>query len=280
MNKTKIIISSNSGFCFGVKRALNIAEAALKKKKKVYSLGPIIHNPQVVRDFSGKGLKIVKDARKIASRKAAILVPSHGMSPGVLKNKKVTCIDTTCPLVSRVQKIVKALRRKGYLVVIVGDRKHPEVRALAGIAPRNHVVLKDKKHARDLDLKCKKIAVVSQTTASLSSFKEILSEIAKKDVTELVGFNTVCKNTIDRQREAEHIAGSVEAMFVIGGKQSANTSRLADTCRRVNKHTYHIESGKDLKKKFFKGRKSIGIVTGASTPPYALKEVIKKIKED
>ena len=280
MNKTKIIVSSNSGFCFGVKRALNMAEAALKNKRKIYSLGPIIHNPQVVRHFSKKGLKIVKDARHIPHKKAAILVPSHGISPGVLKDKKVTRIDTTCPLVRRVQKIVKDLRKKGYLVVIVGDRKHPEVRALAGIAPRNHVVLKDKEHARALNLKSKKIAVVSQTTALLSTFKEILSEIARKDFTKLIGFNTVCKNTIDRQKEAKYIAERVDAMFVIGGIQSANTSRLADTCRKVNRNTYHIESGEDLKKNFFKNWKSIGIATGASTPPYAIKEVIKKIKED
>ena len=280
MNKRKIIVSSNSGFCFGVKRALDIAEAALKKKGKVYSLGPIIHNPQVVRAFSEKGLKIVKDVKSSVPEKAALLIPSHGINPEALLSKKFTCIDTTCPLVRKVQKIIKDLRRRGYLIIIVGDRKHPEVKALAGIAGRNSVILKDRKKAKDLKLESKKIAVISQTTASFSSFKEILSEIAKKDFTELVSFNTVCRNTIDRQEEAERIAGRVGAMFVIGGKQSANTSRLAETCRRVNKNTYHIESGKDLKRKFFKRQKSIGIATGASTPPGAIKAVIKRIKED
>lgn len=279
MNKRKIVVSSNSGFCFGVKRALDIAQAALKKKGKVYSLGPIIHNPQVVRDFSEKGLKIVKDINRAVPEKAAFLIPSHGINPEALLNKKGACIDTTCPLVSRVQKIVKDLRRRGYLTVIVGDRKHPEVKALAGIAGRNSVVLKDRKKAGALKLESKKIAVVSQTTASFSSFKEILSEIAKKDFTELVSFNTVCRNAIDRQKEAGRIAGRVGAMLVIGGRQSANTSRLADTCRSVNKNTYHIESGKNLKRKFFKGKKSIGIATGASTPPDAIKEVVKKINE-
>jgi len=280
MNRKKIIISSNSGFCFGVKRALDIAEDALKKKKKVYSLGPIIHNPQVVRTFSEKGLKIAKDAKSSVPKKAALLVPSHGINPEALLDKRITCIDTTCPLVSRVQKIIKDLRKKQYLIVIVGDRKHPEVRALVGIAGRNSIVLKDRKKAASIKLKSGKIAVVSQTTASLVVFKEILSEIAKKDFKELLSYNTVCRNTIDRQKEAERIAGGVDAMFVIGGRQSANTSRLADTCRKVNKNTYHIESGKDLKKKFFKSQKSIGIATGASTPPDAIKEVVKKIKED
>ncbi len=280
MSKTKIIISSNSGFCFGVKRALDIAKGALRKRGRVYSLGPIIHNPQVVRDFSEKGLKIVKDIKRDVPDRAALLIPSHGISPSALLNKKAVCIDTTCPLVSKVQKIVKDLRRKKYFVFIVGDRKHPEVKALSGIAGRNSTVLKDRGQAAAVKLKSKKIAVVSQTTASFSVFKEILSEIAKKNFMELISFNTVCRNTIDRQRQAERIAGCVGTMIVIGGAQSANTSRLAEACRKVNKNTYHIESGKDLKRKFFNGQKNIGIATGASTPPEAIKEVVKKIKED
>jgi len=279
MSKVKIIVSSNSGFCFGVKRALDIARAALKKKGKVYSLGPIIHNPQVVRGFSERGLKIIKNIKTAVAEDAAILVPSHGIDPKVLKNEKVICIDTTCPLVSRVQRIVKDLRRRGYLIVIVGDKKHPEVKALAGLAGRNAIVLKDRKKAGSFKPGSKKIAVVSQTTASFSTFKEILSEIAKKDFTELISFNTVCRNTIDRQKDAERIAGKVEVMLVIGGRQSANTSRLADTCRRVNRNTYHIETGKDLEKKFYNGKKRIGIATGASTPPSAIKEVVEKINE-
>jgi 4-hydroxy-3-methylbut-2-enyl diphosphate reductase len=254
MNKTKIIVSSNSGFCFGVRRALDIARAALKERKTVYSLGPIIHNPQVADEFSKRGLKIIKDMKKIKAKEAVLLVPSHGINPSLLKKRRFTL--------------------------------HPEVKGLVGIAGKNScVVVKDKNEAKALKLSAKakgsgKAALISQTTASVSNFKGIASEMAKKDLTELATFNTVCKNTIERQKEASRIARAVEAMFVIGGKQSANTSTLAAFCRRANKKTYHIESGKDLRTDFFKNRKSVGVATGASTPPYAIREVIKRIKED
>ena len=279
MSKTKIVISSNSGFCFGVKRALDIAKRALKTQKTIYSLGPIIHNPQVVREFSDMGLVVAGDMEKLC-KDCTLLIPSHGISPDVLKGRSFTCIDTTCPLVGRLQKIVKDLKEKGYFIIIVGNKKHPEVKGLKGIAGRKSHVLKDKKEAKDFKLpsKSKKVALISQTTASLANFKEILSEMTKKDFAEFIHFNTVCKNTIDRQKEAASLAKRVEAMIVIGGKNSANTSKLAKACKNINKNTYHIESFEDLRMNFLKGRKTIGIVTGASTPPYAIREVVKKIR--
>ena len=278
MNKAKIIISSNSGFCFGVKRALDIARRALRKRGTIYSFGPIIHNPQVVDGFSRKGLKIIKALKEIKSKKRYLLIPSHGISPDALRKKNISYIDTTCPLVNRVQKIVKGLKEKGYFIIIVGDRKHPEVKGLVGMAGRNSCVLEDKKEAKNLNLKSKKVALISQTTATLADFKEVLSEIGKKNFMELVSFNTVCKNTVDRQREAASIAGKVDTMIIIGGKNSANTSKLAKTCKMVNKNTHHIESREDLKIKFLKDKKNIGIATGASTPPYAIDEVVNEIR--
>jgi len=280
-SKKKIIVSSNSGFCFGVRRALNIAESALKKNSPVYSLGPIIHNPQVVDEFSRKGLRIVKNAGTIKSKDATILIPSHGASPGLMEKIGLPRINTTCPLVGRVQDIVRDLKKKGYFIIIVGNEKHPEVKGLVGIASKkNCMVVRNKGEAKSLSLKKKKVALLSQTTASLSAFKEVVSEVAKKDFLELVSFNTVCRNTIERQREAEHIARGVDSMIVIGGKQSANTTKLAKVCKNVNKNTFHIESERDLKDSHFRNRKRIGIATGASTPPYAICGVIKKIKED
>ena len=278
MSKKKIIISPYSGFCFGVKRALEIAEGALKKKKMIYSLGPIIHNPQVVKELSSKGLKIINSVNIVRKKTGAVLIPSHGVSPSVLKNENVIFIDTTCPFVNRVQNIVKRLKKKGYFIVIVGDKKHAEVKGLMGIAGKKALVLKDKAEAKHFNVKSKKLALISQTTASLSSFRDVLSEIAKKDLTELVSYNTVCKNTTDRQNEARRIARKVDAMIIVGGKNSANTTKLAKTCRKVNKSTYHIESEKDLKTKSIKKKNTIGIATGASTPPYAIEEVVKKIR--
>jgi len=206
MNKEKIIISSHSGFCFGVKRALGIAKDALGKKKQVYSLGPIIHNPQVVHEFSRKGLKIIKNLKNARNKNISVLIPSHGISPEELKNKKFCYIDTTCPLVGKVQRIVKELKNKGYFIVIVGNKNHPEVRGLKGIAGKNSCVLKNKEEAKRLNLKRKKVALISQTTASLLTFKEILAEMVKKKLKTFTNFNTVCKNTLDRQKEARSIA--------------------------------------------------------------------------
>ncbi|MBL7155774.1 MAG: 4-hydroxy-3-methylbut-2-enyl diphosphate reductase [Candidatus Omnitrophica bacterium] len=285
MGKIKIIISRHSGFCFGVRRSLNIAGEALKKKKTIYSLGPIIHNPQVVREFSRKGLKVIKDIKGLAvksgkSKTKEFLIPSHGISPGALKNRALKFIDTTCPLVGRVHKIVADLKKKGYFTIIAGDRKHPEVRGLRGIAGKNSRVLKSGKEARRFGARPEKVALISQTTATLSNFREILSELEKKNLKELKSFNTVCKNTIDRQREAKEIAKKVDAMIIIGGKNSANTTRLAKICKMANKNTYHIESRKDLDKRCYEGKKKIGIATGASTPPYAIEEIIKRIRSD
>ncbi|MFH1593433.1 MAG: 4-hydroxy-3-methylbut-2-enyl diphosphate reductase [Candidatus Omnitrophota bacterium] len=280
--RVKIVVSAYSGFCFGVRRALNMAKKALKGRSEIYSLGPIIHNPQVVEKFSKKGLKIVKGADEIplsSGSKAVLLIPSHGISPDVLRNKSVTFIDTTCPLVGRVQRIVKDLKEKGYFIIIVGDKRHPEVRGLVGIAGKMSRVLKNKEEAVRVNLRSKKIALISQTTATTKNFKEILYEIAKKDFVELISFNTVCKNTIDRQKEARRIAKKVESMVVIGGRNSANTTRLAEVCRRINPRTYHVESKSDLNSAIFSNASSIGIATGASTPPAAIEEIIKELEK-
>ena len=255
-----------------------MANAALRKNKKVYSLGPIIHNPQVVDRFSKKGLKVIKSVRKEVLKGASLVIPSHGVNPSILKAKCSRFIDTTCPFVRRVQEIIKRLKKEGYFIIIVGDKKHPEVKALASIAGKNCCILKNKKEAKRLKFKAKKLALISQTTASLLSFKEILSEAAKGDFKELVGYNTVCKNTIDRQAKAALLAGKVDAMIVIGGKNSANTSRLAEICKCINVNTHHIEHEGNLNTSLLRNKKTIGVAAGASTPPYAINEVIEKIR--
>lgn len=279
MNKREIIVSPHSGFCFGVKRALDIANKALKTKKRIYSIGPIIHNPQVAESFARKGLRIIHDIEDLKG-KASVLIPSHGVSPVLLKGKNITYIDTTCPLVGKVHKIVRDLRKKGFFVIIAGDKKHPEVKALLGVAGEKACVVKDKKEAGSLASRLKedKVALISQTTASLSDFEEILSELKKNTFKTFTRFNTVCKNTMDRQKIARKIARRVEVMIVIGGKNSANTARLAIACKSVNKNTYHVENAMDLRERFLRNRRKIGIAAGASTPPEAISEIIERIR--
>jgi len=278
MSKKTIIVSRNSGFCFGVKRALDIAKKALLEKKKVYSLGPIIHNPGVVREFSDLGLGVIKDIRKIKDGKASLLVPSHGADTGILKRTRFDLIDTTCPFVEKVQAIVRDLRKNGYFVLIFGNKKHPEVKGLKGIAGRNSLVLETKAEARRFRAGRRKAALISQTTAALSGFEGILKEIRKKKIPGFLSFNTVCRNTIERRKEAEEIAGRVDAMFIIGGRESANTAKLASSCGKINKNTHHIESARDIKNSFLEDRSVIGIASGASTPPGAVREAVKRIK--
>ena len=278
MGKRKIVISHCSGFCFGVERAIKIAEAALGKKKTIYSLGPIIHNPQVVNDLSKRGLKVVKSIRSIREKKPAILIPSHGIDPKILKTKKLLFFDTTCPLVRRVQDIARDLVKKKYFVIIVGKKDHPEARALAAMLGKRQRIVKDGKEAERLAFKEKRIAVISQTTAAITDFKNVLSEIRKKDINELAVFNTVCKDTLKRQDAAKAIAGRVDGMLIVGGRQSSNTAKLAEVCKKVNVDTKHIESFRELPLGFLTNKKKIGIATGASTPPYAVKEVVRKIR--
>lgn len=278
MNKTSITVSHYSGFCFGVNRALQIAEEALKKYKVIYSWGPIIHNPQVVEKFSKKNLKIIKDISELKEKKTVFLIPSHGIDPEIIKGKNLICFDTTCPLVKRVQNIMKGLVKKGYFIVIVGKRDHPEVKSLIGIAKDKCIVVKNKQEAEKINLCGRKVAIISQTTSSKSDFNECVDAIAGKNISGLEIFDTICRDTIDRQNAAIEIAKNVDVMFVIGGKNSSNTTLLARLCSQVNKKTHHIESEKELKQYMIMDVKSIGIATGASTPSYAIDEVIKKIR--
>jgi len=276
--KIKITVSPYSGFCFGVERAIKIAKIALSGKKRVFSLGPIIRNPEAVADLSKKGLAVRKSLKGLDRNKDAILVPSHGADPGLLKRLDLESFDTTCPLVRRVQNIVRDLAGKGYFIVIVGKKDHPEVRSLTAIAGRNSVVVKDQKGARRVKTRGGKIAVISQTTSRESDFRDVLKEISKKNFSELAAFNTVCDDSIKRQRTAREIAKKVDAMLIIGGKASSNTSRLACASRALNKRTHHIESAGDLRKGMIRKAKKVGIAAGASTPPGAVKKTIEKIR--
>lgn len=279
MVKRKIIVASHSGFCFGVKRALDIATKALNERTPVYSIGPIIHNPEVVENFRKRGLKSVKrPPKKKKERNITLLIPSHGISPKIFKEGEADYVDTTCPLVAKVHKAVKELRNKKYFIIIVGDKKHPEVKGLMGMAGTECRVLKYKREAAEFKLHNKRIALISQTTASPVNFREIVLEIARKDFDEFLIKNTICKNTIDRQKEAQRIASKSDMVLVVGGKNSANTSRLAELCRQINRNTYHIEEAGDLNKKLLKRRKRIGIVTGASTPTSTIRKIIERIR--
>lgn len=278
----RIIIAKNAGFCFGVKRALDIALATKRKypKKKIYTLGPLIHNPQVVASLTSKGIKAVQKMNLL--RDGVLVIRSHGIPPQILeklkKIKGLIIIDATCPYVKKAQNLVTKLIQENYLIVIVGDKKHPEVKALQGFAQNKAIIANRPKDLEDISFD-RKIGLISQTTQSWEKFSKIASALTKQ-AKEIKIYNTICEATKLRQQEALKIAQKVDSIIVVGGYNSANTKRLVKLCRKLHKKVMHIEEAQDLAVPWLKKAKSIGILAGASTPPWLIKEVTRKIENN
>lgn len=267
----KTIIAKNSGYCYGVKRALKIVEETLDKykddDKKVYSIGEIIHNRNVVKGLSDNGLKIVKDKEDVPDG-SVFLVRSHGMPPGVLKEfekRNIEVIDATCPFVKKAQAKAKKLAREGYFVILIGDKKHPEVRGIKEHSGTDDIlVVIEKKDLAGIKRK-KKIGIILQTTQTMEKFKSILDIVIEK-ADRIMIENTICNTTSIRQESTAEIAKKVDLMIVVGGKNSANTTHLAEISRKILGNTFHIENFKEIEKKWFDGVEKVGISGGASTP--------------
>lgn len=276
----KIKLAKHAGFCFGVKRAVNLAlkTAAENKTKKIATLGPLIHNPQVTRELAGKGIIDVLKPQKV--RSGIVIVCSHGMHPLVLeklKKKKVVIVDATCPFVRKIERTVKQLKKENYTIAIVGDREHPEVKAITGYAGKKAILIENLEEVKKLP-RFKKIGVVAQTTQSVEKYKKICNELLSK-TEKLKIFNTICDATQKRQEEAVCLARGVEKIIVIGGYESANTKRLAKLCQELGRPTRHIEQARDLDPGFLKGAGSVGVLAGASTPDWIINDVIARIKQ-
>ena len=279
----KVKLSKHRGFCFGVSRGVALAEKTLSSHKNinVYSIGPLIHNPQVVKQLAKKGLKVIENLKGI--KKGIVIISCHGTSPVVLENIKknrLKLVDATCPFVKRPQLIARSLEESGYLVIIVGDKKHSEVRSLLSFAKNKAIVVSSEEEASRLRIKNKKIGIIAQTTQSEEIFNKIVSIILKNKGFEVRIFNTICDDAAKRQEKAKRLAKQVDVMLVIGGKASANTKRLAMVCKNACNNVYHIETSHQLKPKWCKYKSSVGITSGASTPDWVVDEVVKKIKKE
>lgn len=275
----KIFIAKSAGFCFGVKRAMELAMETVKKSDQhIYTLGPLIHNPQAVEYLEGLGLKVKEKIEDIPQGK--VIFRSHGVSISDLEKAKergLRIIDATCPIVKRAHFYAKFLHRHGYHLLIVGDSRHPEVEAIRSYIDKDVDVVEDVDSLRKIG-SWQKLGIIAQTTQSFNLLKEISSrslEFSK----EVRVFNTICNATTIRQKEAVEIAKKVECMIVVGGYNSGNTQRLAAICKEIQPHTHHIETAKELRKEWFKRRKRIGLTAGASTPSWIIKEVEKRIVE-
>ena len=275
-----IKLAKKVGFCFGVRRAVEMAEDVLKKGESVYSLGSIIHNAQVVKGLSARGLKVIK--RIDDAKFGYIVISSHGISPYVadeIFRRSLKLVDTTCPFVRNAQKKARSLSEAGYRIVILGDANHPEVKALVDFAGRRALVVKDANDVKRLHLKPnKRIGVLSQTTQSMDNFLGVVKEIIESKPKDLKVFNTICKDAQERQAAARNLAREVDVMLIVGGRQSANTKRLLEVCRSIRKNSYLVETEKDLKSFWFQKAYAVGITSGASTPDWVVRRVTDEVK--
>lgn len=270
-----IIIADNAGFCFGVERAINMTKEELNNSSKdIYSYGPLIHNPQVVKHFETQGLKSIDQLCEIESGR--IIVRSHGIPQSteqVIKEKGLTLIDCTCPYVKSVHKRVEEFYNKGYNIVIIGDSSHPEIIGINGYCNNEAFIINDIEEIKDISL-MDKVCVVSQTTNTLEKFLEVSNAIKEKVPTVEV-FNTICNATKVRQNSTAEVAKQVEAMIVIGGYKSSNTIKLYEISRRHCKNVFHVERIEDLSLQKISKFNTIGITAGASTPDWIIKEAVK-----
>ena len=268
----KIYKARVMGFCYGVRKAMEIAENAAVSGQKTVTLGPIIHNPQVVARLAGKGISPVASTDEITDE--TVIIRSHGIGPSCynnLKRKKSVLLDATCPFVKRNQDIAKGLAAEGKKIVLVGEKKHPEMLSVAewaGEAPYIVETMEDVEALPDLD----EVHIVIQTTFSLSLADRLITAIKRKAGSVSV-HKTICNATSDRQTAAGELARNVDVMIVIGGRNSANTGRLVEVCQAEGAVTHHIETAAELKKEWFHSQCKVGITAGASTPDWIIEEV-------
>jgi small subunit ribosomal protein S1 len=275
----EVLLADKAGFCFGVTRAINTAfETAVKGN--VYCLGPLIHNPQEVERLRKSGVRTVDDFSSLKSGEF-LIIRSHGVPPQVLaqaKDKGLRIIDLTCPFVGKAQRDAEALCRDGYQVVVVGEKKHPEVQSILGYAGDNSVVIESAEDMAGIRFQ-PRLGVVAQTTQSYGNFSEIVLKLLRLSK-ELKVFNTICNSTKERQDAARHLAGQVDVMIVVGGRNSANTTRLVSVCMQEGKPTYHIEVADEIQDEWLIGVQKVGVTAGASTPGWVLEGVVKKLRSE
>jgi len=279
MGVPTIEVAQGAGVCFGVRRALELAEKALAQGEAVCCLGPVIHNPQEVARLAQKGFRVIESLDEAAAG-GTLLIRSHGLRPSIIAEahrRGLKVVDATCPLVRRVQTLAVELQQAGYEVILAGDAAHPEVVAIQGHAPRTRLVA-SVEAVRTLDL-AGRVALVAQTTFSTEAFRRVAAEVLKADFQEVRIVNTICAATVDRQRAAAELAGRVDVMLVIGGRNSANTNRLAELCAARGVTTYHVEHADEVTAEQLRGRRHVGVAAGASTPQWIIDAVCERIRQ-
>jgi 4-hydroxy-3-methylbut-2-enyl diphosphate reductase len=272
----EINLAKSYGFCFGVKRAIEIAE----NSKDATTYGPLIHNNEEINRLKNNfNVDTASDMEEIKDRER-VIIRTHGITKDdlkILKESSKEIIDATCPFVTKPQDIVKKMSEEGYKIVIFGDKNHPEVKGVRSYAKNGALVILsiDELLYENLGVK---VALVSQTTRKVDEFKKIVAFLVER-VSEVRVFNTICNATFENQDAARELSKSSDVMIVIGGKNSSNTKQLLTISKENCEDSYLIENEKELKASWFEGKKSCGITAGASTPDWIIERVVAKIKE-
>ncbi len=273
----KIHIADPTGLCFGVRRAISKLEEELLRSGTVYSLGSPIHNPQETHRLTGMGLVVVESAEEVPAGSVAF-IRAHGVTPlqaDILMKKCRKVVDGTCPFVKTAQKRAKDLSSEGYIVVISGDRHHPEVRGIMGYVEGEVAVVSSEEGIPD-NLKGRRCGILSQTTQKVGSFAALVGSFIKVSP-EIKVYNTICKATLARQDSVCRLASKVDGMIILGGRNSANTKKLAEISMDVGVSTLWIEHAGEIDRGWLQNRDDIGIAAGGSTPDWLIKELIQKL---
>ncbi len=272
----KIYTAEEAGFCFGVKRALKIIDRLHEDGENIEIYGQLIHNDTVLNDLKRKGVNYINNLKEL-DKKKKLIIRTHGIlksDEDLLKGRNVHYIDATCTLVKKIHFIIEKINNSGNRILIIGNRDHPEIRAIMSYA-KNGVVVNSIKEL-DILKRDESVSVVAQTTLDSVFFKEMISEIIDR-VEHLEIFNTICSATIERQNAVRKLAPKADFIIVIGGMNSSNTKKLYDISKKINENTFHIEKSHELKnvdfQKKFKHFNSVGITAGASTPPEEIENV-------
>jgi (E)-4-hydroxy-3-methyl-but-2-enyl pyrophosphate reductase len=276
----EVIVADNAGFCFGVKRAIKMANDTIEgATSPVKALGPLIHNPQVVGSFQRRGLQVVSGMEQVESD-STVIIRSHGVGPEVKQSavdRGLKVVDTTCPFVTKAQQYARKLLDDNYKIVMIGDKDHPEVKGVVAHAENRAIVIDTVAEAEALKF-IPRMGVVFQTTHSIEHVQEIVGALLKRGK-EVRVFNTLCGATTAMQKTAVELAPEVEAMVIVGGRQSANTAQLAEVCRRVNPRVHQVESAQEIQDAWFEGIGRVGVSAGASTPDDVIAEVVDRLTQ-
>ena len=279
-------IAKSAGFCFGVKRAVNMVYDEIGQSDcPIYTYGPIIHNDEVVKDMKAKGVTVIKDLSQLMQfPKGKIIIRSHGISKAEyekIESSGFEIMDATCPFVLKIHRLVEKHSADGKHIIIVGNPQHPEVQGIRGwVSGEEVTVISDVNDAHNFSVSDdKKICIVSQTTFNYNKFQELVEIISKKGY-DIIVLNTICNATEERQTEARQIAKESDAMIVIGDKNSSNTQKLFEICKKECANTYYIQTSNDMDYHELRSINNVGITAGASTPNNIIEEVSKNVRNE